>query len=142
VRAFGRRSGGGGFTLVECVAAIVVLSIGIPPMLWALRAAHHHRVDHVMASRAKWLASEKLEDVIADRHCRGYAYLRAANYPAEGAVAGFPGFTRSVSLAETGADLTSAGIGFMRATCTVGYTDGSGVARTLSLSTVITDYTP
>ena len=33
-----------GFTLIETIAAIVILSLAIPPMLWAVREAHlkHH----------------------------------------------------------------------------------------------------
>jgi prepilin-type N-terminal cleavage/methylation domain-containing protein len=137
-----RRTGRRGFTLVECVAAVVVISITVPPMSWALRQAHRHRVDAIKASRARWLAAEKLEDVIADRHCRGYTYLIAANYPNEAVVDGWPGFSRAVTLTETGVNLSSAGTGYMRATCTVTYTGGNGFPQSLSLSTILTDYTP
>ncbi len=133
-----------GFTLVEAIVGIVILSVAVPPMLWAIRQAHLHRIGQVLASRARWLAQERLEDVIADRHSatRGYAYLIAANYPAEASIAGFPGFTRSVALQETAADLSSAGTGYMKATVTVSYTDAGAVPRTLSLSTEVTDYVP
>jgi prepilin-type N-terminal cleavage/methylation domain-containing protein len=136
------RTGRRGFTLVECIAAVVVISISVPPMTWALRQAHKHRVDAIQASRARWLASEKLEDVIADRHCLGYTSLVAGNYPAEAAVTGSPGFSRAVSFAETGVNLSSAGTGYMRATVTVTYTGGNGFAQSVSLSTILTDYTP
>ncbi|MHC5002827.1 MAG: hypothetical protein ACYTJ0_06855, partial [Planctomycetota bacterium] len=128
--------------LIETIAAIVVLSLGIPPMLWAVRGAHEHRANPLLYSRARWLATEKLEDVIADRHSttRGYAYLDAVNYPAEATITGFPGFSRSVTLTETTADLVTAGTGYMTVEVTVSFTDAGGTARSLSVSTVLTEY--
>ena len=131
-----------GFTLIEAVAVIVVLSIAFPPMLWAIRRAHEARVLPARLATARWLAAEKLEDIIADRHSltRGYTWLTAAHYPAEASITGFPGFTRSVALAETGPDLVTSGTGYMRATVTVGFTDTGGVARTFELANVVTRY--
>lgn len=133
-----------GFTIVEAVIAIVVLSTAMPPMLWAIRQAQQHRAAHILSSRAAWLAEEKLEDVIADRHSstRGYSYLAAANYPAEGSIAGFPGFSRAVTFAETGAALAGAGTGYKRITVTVTYADATGVQRSLVLASLVTEYTP
>ena len=139
------RRGRRGFTLIETIAAIVILSVAIPPMLWAVQNSRVERINPMMASRARWLASRKLEDVIADRHSstRGYAYLVTGNYPAENPVAGATGFTRSVALTESGADLIPAsGTGYMTVTVTVGWTDGRGEARSLAVATVLTDYTP
>lgn len=137
-----RRIGTGGFTLIEAISSIVILTIALPPMLWAIRDSHVRRVNPMMSSKARWLAAEKLEDIIADRHSttRGYSYLVAGNYPAENPVSGFIGFTRSVAFAETGADLVTAGTGYKRATVTVSWTDATATARSLSLSTVVTDY--
>lgn len=131
-----------GFTLIEAIAAIIILTIAIPPLLFAMRDAHVQRVDPVLSSRARWLATAKLEDIIADRHSttRGYDYLTAGNYPAEPSVSGYPNFSRSVTLTETEADLSTPGDGFMTVTVTVGWTDGSGDARSLSVSAVLTEY--
>lgn len=133
-----------GFTVMESIVALVILAVAVPPMLWAIREQHKDRISPVLSSRARWLASEKLEDIIADRHSttRGYAYLTASNYPAEGTVPGYPGFARAVEFRETGADLASAGTGYKRATVTVSWSDPSGSTRTLSIATVVTDYTP
>ena len=124
-----------GFTLIEGVTAVVIIGTAMPPMMNA-----------VLASRARWLTCEKLEDVIADRHSttRGYAYLIASNYPAEASITSFPGFTRSVTLLETSSNLTTptVGGGFMKVTVSASYSDASQVARTVSLSTVVTNYTP
>lgn len=131
-----------GFTLIEAIAAIVMLAIIVPPTMYALREGHKQRANPVLASRARWLATEKLEDVIADRHSatRGYAYLVASNYPSESSITGFPGFTRSVSFTETTVNLSTAGTGYMRVTVTVGWTDAGSTARSLAISTVLTDY--
>lgn len=133
-----------GFTLIEAVLSIVILAVAVPPVLWAVRHAHADRIDPVQTCRAYWLAVEKLEDVIADRHSatRGYGHLIAANYPAEPSVAGFSGFAREVTLSETEADLSTPGSGYMTATITVSWHDSRGVPRTLAVATVLTDYTP
>jgi prepilin-type N-terminal cleavage/methylation domain-containing protein len=131
-----------GFTLIETIIAIVVLSLAVPPMMWSLRQAHVHRIGPMLASKARWLASEKLEDIIADRHSatRGYTYLVTGNYTTENSITGSPGFTRSVAFNETTADLTTAGTGYKRVTVTVSWTDGGGVARSLTLASIVTDY--
>lgn len=134
----------GGVTLVELVVTVVVLGVAMPPMLSALRSAHASRVTPVMASRARWLATEKLEDILADRHsaARGYGYVAAVNYPSEGAVDGFGAFARVVTVEETGPDLSGAGAGYKKVTVTVSWRDAalSGQVRSLSVGAVITDY--
>ncbi len=139
-----KRSNKRGFSLIETIVAIVIMSIAIPAMLWTVREAHIDRVNPTLASTARWLAIEKLEDVIADRHSttRGYTYLIPGNYAAENPVAGFAGFSRTVSLNETLADLVTAGAGYMNVTVQLSWTDGEAQAQTLDISTVLTDYTP
>jgi hypothetical protein len=68
-----------------------------------------------------------------------------SNYPAESPVDGFPGFSRTVAIEETGASLAGAGAGFKVVSVSVTWTDagGGGTAlRALAISTVLTDYTP
>lgn len=130
------------FTLIEAIIAIVILSVAMPPMLWAIRDSQSMRVSPILTSRARWLATEKLEDVIADRHSttRGYSYVIAGNYPAEATIAGFPGFSRSTSITETGAAFAVGGTGYKLITVTVSWTDGRAQSQSLTLSTVVTDY--
>lgn len=132
------------FTLVETVIAVTVLSLAVPGMFWALRDAESKRVEPVMGSRARWFAAEKIEDVLADRNSalRGYGYVVNANYADESSVASFPGFSRSVSITEKSFDLASTGTGYKVVTVTVGYLDGTGSAKSLAVSTVVTEYTP
>lgn len=131
------------FTLIEVMIAMVVLAIAMPPLFWAMRDANVQRVDPVNLSRARWLACEKLEDVIADAHsgARGYTFLANANYAAESPVSGFTGFGRSVAIAESGPDLISgSGTGYKTATVTVTYVTGRGTTKSLSVSTVVAQY--
>lgn len=133
------------FSLIEAITAIVVLAVAVPGMMWGVRDAQMRRVDPIQTSKARWLAAEKLEDVIADRHssARGFAYLVNANYPAESALSGYTGFARSVAIAESGANLiTGSGTGYKRVTVSITFKDGRNTTRTLSLSTVLTDYAP
>jgi prepilin-type N-terminal cleavage/methylation domain-containing protein len=141
VRSASRQSG---FTLIETIATIVILAVAIPPMLWSIRDAQIQRANPVLASRARWLATEKLEDIIADRHSstRGYTYLVTGNYPSEPNVTGFTNYSRSVTFTETEADLATAGTGYMKVAVAVGWDDATGTARSLSVTAVLTDYTP
>ena len=108
----------------------------------AVEAQPVRRADPTLVIRARWLASEKLEMIIADRHSasRGYPYVTSGNYAAEPSVAGFAGFSRSVSVSETGADLVGAGTGYKNVAVSVSYTNGSGQAQTFRLATVLTEY--
>jgi type II secretory pathway pseudopilin PulG len=131
------------FSLLEGIAAIVILAVALPTMMWAIRDSVRRRADPIFFSRARWLAVEKLEDIIADANStsRGYSYVVNANYAAETPVAGFTGVNRSVSVSETAPNYV-AGTGWKTATVTVTYTDGQGTSRSIQLATVVTSYTP
>ncbi len=138
-----------GFTLIETIAAITILAVAIPPMLWAVQEAQIQRANPMLASKARWLATEKLEDIIADRHstgARGWGYLVPASpYAAEnkGDITGYEQFSRTVTIsAETMADLVTAGVGYITVTVTVGWDNATGDAMSLGISTVLTEYTP
>lgn len=133
-----------GFSLVEAIVALLIVGVAIPPMLWAMSAAQSRRADAALAATAGWLATEKLEDILADRHSttRGYNYVAPSIYAPENAVSGFARFSRSVSIAETGADLSTAGTGYKTVTVNVGYSDSRNQSRSLQLKAVVTSYTP
>ncbi|MFG0331088.1 MAG: prepilin-type N-terminal cleavage/methylation domain-containing protein [Phycisphaerales bacterium] len=142
-RAAGVR-GQRGFTLIETIGALVILAIALPPMMAAIRKATLARVQPTMFSHARWLATEKLEDIIADRYSatRGYDYVENASYPTENPIPTDPAFRRAVNIVETGADLQSAGDGYKTVTVTLTWTDATGVQRDLDISTVLTEWTP
>lgn len=128
------------FTLIEAVMAIVILAIAIAPLMLALERSSMDQVTPIRVSRARWLATERLEEIIADRYSatRGYAYLAEGNYSTENPVATDPDFTRAVSIVETAADLQSSGTGYKTVTVTVSWTGVAGASRTLQISTVLT----
>jgi len=132
----------GGFSLIEAIIVIVILSVAVPAMFWAVRDAAERRAEPVMFARARWLAAEKLEDIVADRYSslRGYAYVVNSSYPAEETLDGFPGFSREVEVIERAANLVSAGTGYKVATVRVRYPVARGELRTLELAAVVTDY--
>ena len=139
-----------GFTLMETIAAMVILAVAVPPMLWAVTESQRQRINPMMASRARWLAVERIEDVIADRHStagKGYNWVVNLNdYVVEnpGDISGNPGFKRWVELDETGADLGPpvVGGGYLTVTVKVEWVDAKGTTQTLDISTVLTDYSP
>lgn len=55
-----------GFTLVEAVIAIVVLSIAVPATMAMIRDATVARADSTLTSRALWLGSAVSEQILAD----------------------------------------------------------------------------
>ena len=133
-----------GLTLMEVVAAIVLVGIAAPPLLIAVRDATVRRASGQQMIVARWLVNEKMEDILADRHSttRGYAYVVNANYAAESPVTGFTGYSRSVSVTETAANLSSAGTGYKTVVVTVSWSDARYGNKSTSVSTVVTDYTP
>lgn len=133
-----------GFTLIEAIVAIVILSLAIPAIQYGITQAHHRRFAPVLFERARWLAAEKLEDIIGDRHGagRGYAYVISANYSAEASIPGFVGYSRSVTVTETSVALSGVGTGYKTVVVTVTFPASADVMRTYSLATVLTEYTP
>lgn len=131
-----------GFTLIEAIVAIVIVATALPASLIFIMDAQTRRAGPILAGRARWLAGEKLEDVIADRHSatRGWSYVASNNYPSEATIAGFPGFSRSVGIVETGASLVGGGTGYRTVTVTVSWTDPVRGATWLSMATVLTDF--
>lgn len=138
IRAHTRRA----VTLLEVVCAVVLIGIAAPALLVAVRDSTVRRASVQQQIVARWLACERLEDVIADRHSttRGWSYITTGNYPVETTVSGFAGFARSTSIAETGVDLVSAGTGYRKVTVTVTYSDANLGSKAVTIATVLTDY--
>lgn len=130
-----------GLTLIEAIVLVAILALATPTMLSAMATAHENRVGPLMASRARFIAAERLEQVLADRFtpARGYSYILPASYPAEAPVTGFSGFSRSTTITETGASLAGAGTGYKTVTVTVSWQSRRGT-QSLALSTVVTDF--
>jgi type II secretory pathway pseudopilin PulG len=129
------------FTLIEAITAILILGISMPAMLMALTNAHRSRVTPIRASQARWLAMEKLEDVIADRASptRGWEYIIASNFASEATVPGVAGYARAVSITETGSDLVTPGEGYKTIEVTVSWVHEESTSLSVTLATVLTE---
>ena len=117
-----------GFSLPELAGAIVILAIAIPPMTMVFAEVGSHTILSERQTTAYFLAMERLEEIIADRHApaRGFAWLSGANYPDE-TFAG--GFTRRVTFTEVSpdnAETPRTGSGHLRITVTVSYAAPAG----------------
>lgn len=135
---------GRAFTLIETIAALVILALAIPPMLLALRQASVDRIDPMRFSQARWLATERLEDILADRQsaARGYDYVVEANYLAEPEIDASPAFARQVRIVETAPDLQTAGRGCKTVTVTVTWLDSRRRPQCFEVATVLTETHP
>ncbi|MFY9269746.1 MAG: prepilin-type N-terminal cleavage/methylation domain-containing protein [Candidatus Manganitrophaceae bacterium] len=135
-----------GFTLIEIILAVLVISIAVVGMTSAISFVGQGSLDAEATSTAKELAQEKLEQIMGDKRdmARGYAYvITPGQYPAEPAVAGFTNYSRSVTVTEVNpSDLSipSANSGFARVGVDVSYAGLPGVPTpAASLVTVVTN---
>jgi len=115
-----RRADRAGASLLELVMVILLIGVGMVPVLAVFREAASRSPVSEMQTRAALLAAEQLEAILRDRAdaARGYAWITAANYPAEGAIAGFPGFTRTTTVS---ADTTIGGVSVRRVSVSVSH---------------------
>ncbi len=94
-----RRSGlKEGFSIVEALIMMTVLAIGLVTILLVLRTASINNADAHFATIAGKLAEGKLEEIMADRRTRSFAYIDNANYPDEDPVTEFAAYKRSVNI--------------------------------------------
>ena len=125
-------------TVLELVAAIVILGIAVTPVLTYFFETCKKSVLPERHTKAYFLAIEKMEEIIADRHSslRGYSYLDTANYPDE-SLSG--GYSRSVTFTEVSStDLSTeqSGSGYKKISVTVSYSPPAG---SYTLSYVVCD---
>lgn len=153
-----------GFSLVEAIVVIVVVSLLVPPSVSMLREAQTMRVDSANASRASVLARAVMEQVLADASspapALGMAALASApdylDAPGTGLRARMGtvtaaydtlGLTWDVSIgglvsASGAADADSSRNIYRVVEVTVSWNSARGGARTYTLSSIVTDLTP
>ena len=117
-------------SLIEVVLAIVILGLAVPPLMIQLGAAVRSQTTSVLQLNMVQLASERLNEVLADYadQSRGYAYIITGNYPGEADPAGFKGYKRVTTVREVDpADYVSAqpGSGIKRLRIDVTGPDGN-----------------
>lgn len=132
-----------GFTLIEAVITLVLISGGIVGILHLFQQNVRSANEMELTVAATYLAQERLEQMIQDKKYRGFAYTIAANYPASEDLAalGYPGYTRTINILEVrDNNLTSPapppGSGYKRVTVAVQVAGGD----TVTLETILTEW--
>jgi len=91
-----------GFTLIETIITLVVLSIAVVGVLSVFATGIKGSANPSLVGQATQLAQEKMDIIAGDRinPARGYAWITAAvnPYPAENPITGFAAFNRSVTI--------------------------------------------
>ena len=110
-------------TIIEVVTAIVILSVALPSLMRAFADSTNQTVLPVNATVASFLATERMEQIIARRYRNdsGYDALTTVNFPAESPVSGFGRFSRSVTITEVDTNLATSGsaVGYRKVKVTV-----------------------
>ncbi|MDO8518977.1 MAG: prepilin-type N-terminal cleavage/methylation domain-containing protein [Deltaproteobacteria bacterium] len=131
-----------GFSLIEAILTITLLSLGLAGGLTLFQNSTDNSLmkdNRVIASQ---LASEKLESIILDKTFQGYDFIDETNYPDEDLADPFDAFSRSVIIEEVqAADLTTPEVGSGYKRIDVQVTWGVEGYQTITVSTVLTDYT-
>jgi prepilin-type N-terminal cleavage/methylation domain-containing protein len=94
------RKSQGGFTLIETIITLIVLSIAAVGVLSVFTTGIKGSANPLLVDQATQLAQEKMDMILGDRlnTAFGFAHIIPANYAAETPVAGFAGFNRSVAI--------------------------------------------
>lgn len=132
-RGSGRPGAQRGFTLIELVMTLMLLAIGVPALITLGNQCLQNLHQGAYNTTATALCQEKLERILndVDNSSRGTAYVVSGNYPAEASIAGFSGYSRSVTIDP---DSTFNSITFRNVKVTTTAPDGT----TISLSTWVT----
>ncbi len=129
-----RGSGDSGFTLIEIIITLVVLSIAAVGVLSVFTAGMKGSADPLILNQALSLAQEKMDEAIGLRRVAGYAAV--TNVGATAFPAPFNAYTwaRAVDCDPT---FTPCPASYQRVTITVAWNAG---ADTVSLVTLIANY--
>ena len=138
-----------GFTLLEVVFALLVLSAGLIGVLMAYQSAAKTGIEAEQSQRAVALLRGNFETITRDYDALGYAAvlasLTAQSYD-ETPVAAFPEFSIDVSVLEVNPDDDNATDDFLDASHGSGYARVTGVvswnsgADQIKLETLLTDF--
>lgn len=143
-----------GFTLIETIITLVVLSIAAVGVLSVFTTGIKGSADPLILSQAISLAQEKMDIIIGDRQnpARGYAWIAAADYNTnplkympENPVPGFANFNRSVTIfcvdagtlnTNNGQPFPCISSGYVRITVAV----ANALIGNVALDTLVTNY--
>lgn len=98
-----------GFTILDSVLSMILLSVGLMGGMTVLQNALLHSVQGDRNMIATQLAQEKMDGILADNTFLGYDYVAdESHYPEEDMMGSYAGFTRSVTIIEVDTnDLTT-----------------------------------
>jgi len=149
-----RKSGANGFTLIETIITLVVLSIAAIGVLSVFTTGMKGSANPLILNQAVSLAQEKMDIIIGDRQnpARGYAWIAAADYNTnalkympENPVPGFANFNRSVTIfcvdpgtlnTNNGQPFPCVSSGYAHITLTV----TNAAINSVSVDTIVTNY--
>ena len=135
-----------GFTLIEIIITLVVLSVAVVGVLSVFTTAIKGSANPVILNQAMALAQEQMDTIKGDRmnSDRGFAYIIPGNYPADVPVTGF---NRSVNIfcVTAGALNTDSGVSPGASGCASGYTHvevtvAHAAIGSVSLDGLVTNY--
>ncbi|MBT3182323.1 MAG: type II secretion system protein [Deltaproteobacteria bacterium] len=127
-----------GFTIIELLLAVVIISTGLVGIMSLFDNATRGAMQLDLNVIAANLAHEKLEEIVLDKVTNGYATLSDASYSFENPVTDFNAYTRNVTITEVDPqDLstTQAGSGYKRVDVTVSWGNGF-----VMIPTVLSNY--
>lgn len=131
-----------GFTLVEVVLSIVIISIGLFGIMYLFDNVTRGALEADLNTTAIYLSRERMERMMADKVYNGYNYITSANYPASEAVSvGGYNYTRTLTINEVSkVDLSTLlpNSGFKRIDISISW--GAGGNQTITESTIVTNY--
>jgi len=138
-----------GFTLIEIIITLLVLSIAAVGVLSVFTTGIRESADPLILNQAIALAQEKMDSIIGDKMNtttpRGFTYIIPGNYPAESPVTGFPAFSRSVNVYCVTAGALDTNNGDVPPCTTSGYahitvTVTNATVGNVNVDTVVTNY--
>lgn len=139
MNVFKRLKNSKGFTVLENILTVVVLSIGLMGSMVVMQNAALNTVNGDMNTIATQSANEKLEMIMADKTFQGYDFVTSDNYDSE--VLQTYGMSRSVSVTEVSVDdLTTPeeNSGLKKVEVSVSW--GEESYQVVNVSTLVSDY--
>lgn len=130
-----------GFTLVELLLSIVVMSAGLLGIMALFENSTRGALQADVNAIAADLAHEKLERIVSDKVYLGYGGVTQSRYPNETFTGDFSVYTRSTQIREvSSADFTTVqtGSGYKRVDVTVYW--GLQSSQRVTVPTVLSSY--
>ena len=128
-----------GFSLIEIILVMVVLSIGLTTLILVLRYSVIQSANTHFYTIANWLCQERMEEIISERRDNGFSAVESLMPSVDGnPVPGFSGYRRTTTLSYTDLDeALDSSDDYILIEVEV---TGGGSATPLSMETVVSNY--